>query len=277
MTPRGCRNSENGQFVFGQWCAWQELNLLPFGPEPNALSGELQARDGLCSLNCALRAPAHRDPRSERALRCMPVQHACGRQPCTHSDSSHFAHSGHPPVGGQSGGLEPVPRLRSDRRLHHQPRSIGCSAGGPSQRAMGTASNRRRDGRRHLPLHGKPGRVPGGAGSNVLHQIDRELRRCLRRPGAGRSRLGIRRFRFRATRVRTDLAWRDSRDRHWARPELVDLRPAALEDRLLAQVPLRRLCSGQQSRRRSVQSRHRSGGPSSDLTSILRRLRSHER
>jgi hypothetical protein len=28
------------------WCAWQELNLLPFGPEPNALSGELQARAG---------------------------------------------------------------------------------------------------------------------------------------------------------------------------------------------------------------------------------------
>jgi hypothetical protein len=25
-------------------CAWQESNLLPFGPEPNALSGELQAR-----------------------------------------------------------------------------------------------------------------------------------------------------------------------------------------------------------------------------------------
>lgn len=26
-------------------CAWQESNLLPFGPEPNALSGELQARE----------------------------------------------------------------------------------------------------------------------------------------------------------------------------------------------------------------------------------------
>jgi hypothetical protein len=30
----------------GRECAWQELNLLPFGPEPNALSGELQARIG---------------------------------------------------------------------------------------------------------------------------------------------------------------------------------------------------------------------------------------
>ncbi len=29
---------------FKVWCAWQESNLLPFGPEPNALSGELQAR-----------------------------------------------------------------------------------------------------------------------------------------------------------------------------------------------------------------------------------------
>ena len=31
-------------------CAWQESNLLPFGPEPNALSGELQAREVPCSL-----------------------------------------------------------------------------------------------------------------------------------------------------------------------------------------------------------------------------------
>jgi hypothetical protein len=31
-------------FEYNLWCAWQELNLLPFGPEPNALSGELQAR-----------------------------------------------------------------------------------------------------------------------------------------------------------------------------------------------------------------------------------------
>jgi hypothetical protein len=36
--------SIEGGFEFGIWCAWQESNLLPFGPEPNALSGELQAR-----------------------------------------------------------------------------------------------------------------------------------------------------------------------------------------------------------------------------------------
>src|SRR6266851_4587735 len=35
-------------------CAWQESNLLPFGPEPNALSGELQARERF-SLECGLR------------------------------------------------------------------------------------------------------------------------------------------------------------------------------------------------------------------------------
>ena len=35
------------------WCAWQESNLLPFGPEPNALSGELQARDRFTSLEGA--------------------------------------------------------------------------------------------------------------------------------------------------------------------------------------------------------------------------------
>jgi hypothetical protein len=34
-------------------CAWQESNLLPFGPEPNALSGELQARDRFTSLEAA--------------------------------------------------------------------------------------------------------------------------------------------------------------------------------------------------------------------------------
>ena len=28
-------------------CAWQESNLLPLGPQPNALSGELQARERL--------------------------------------------------------------------------------------------------------------------------------------------------------------------------------------------------------------------------------------
>src|SRR5260370_10217102 len=41
------------------WCAWQESNLLPFGPEPNALSGELQARGRFPSLpaelHCAVR------------------------------------------------------------------------------------------------------------------------------------------------------------------------------------------------------------------------------
>src|SRR4029077_9925508 len=37
-----------------QKCAWQESNLLPFGPEPNALSGELQARDRF-SLDCGVR------------------------------------------------------------------------------------------------------------------------------------------------------------------------------------------------------------------------------
>ena len=33
-----------GALEYGLKCAWQESNLLPFGPEPNALSGELQAR-----------------------------------------------------------------------------------------------------------------------------------------------------------------------------------------------------------------------------------------
>src|SRR5713226_9398895 len=37
-----------------EWCAWQESNLLPFGPEPNALSGELQARERF-SLDCGVR------------------------------------------------------------------------------------------------------------------------------------------------------------------------------------------------------------------------------
>jgi hypothetical protein len=43
----GAKGTESG------WCAWQESNLLPFGPEPNALSGELQARDRFTSLEAA--------------------------------------------------------------------------------------------------------------------------------------------------------------------------------------------------------------------------------
>src|SRR5258707_15878202 len=73
-------------------CAWQELNLLPFGPEPNALSGELQARDGLCSLNCALRGPAYRDPRSEHPDRRVPDQHTSyRREPIAEPISAHGA------------------------------------------------------------------------------------------------------------------------------------------------------------------------------------------
>ncbi len=51
-------------------CAWQESNLLPFGPEPNALSGELQALERF-SLNCGLRGSADRLDRDERAAGCM--------------------------------------------------------------------------------------------------------------------------------------------------------------------------------------------------------------
>ena len=40
----GLLSSRKGRFEYEIWCAWQESNLLPFGPEPNALSGELQAR-----------------------------------------------------------------------------------------------------------------------------------------------------------------------------------------------------------------------------------------
>lgn len=46
---KGSRSADSGA-DFDLKCAWQESNLLPFGPEPNALSGELQARDRFTSL-----------------------------------------------------------------------------------------------------------------------------------------------------------------------------------------------------------------------------------
>src|SRR6202521_2126265 len=98
------------RFEYGLWCAWQELNLLPFGPEPNALSGELQARYGLCSLNCALRGPAHSDPRSEHPDRLMPEQHAgrC-REPFTQPKSARGSHRCGSPVARGAGRIEPLP------------------------------------------------------------------------------------------------------------------------------------------------------------------------
>jgi hypothetical protein len=46
LNKRHSRADRNESLLPSGWCAWQELNLLPFGPEPNALSGELQARAG---------------------------------------------------------------------------------------------------------------------------------------------------------------------------------------------------------------------------------------
>ena len=51
LYPRGLFSEELCRHR--QKCAWQESNLLPFGPEPNALSGELQARDRFTSLEAA--------------------------------------------------------------------------------------------------------------------------------------------------------------------------------------------------------------------------------
>jgi hypothetical protein len=43
-------------FVFKKWCARQESNLLPCGPEPHALSGELRARIRPPSVSAGIRA-----------------------------------------------------------------------------------------------------------------------------------------------------------------------------------------------------------------------------
>src|SRR5438034_7968189 len=87
-----------GLFEYGLWCAWQESNLLPFGPEPNALSGELQARARLTSLDCARRDPIS-DRRSARRLSCgMSGQHARGSDAFSYPVTSYDGHRGRPPA-----------------------------------------------------------------------------------------------------------------------------------------------------------------------------------
>jgi hypothetical protein len=51
-----------GRLVFKKWCARQESNLLPCGPEPHALSGELRARSGPPSVVGDLTASSRGGP-----------------------------------------------------------------------------------------------------------------------------------------------------------------------------------------------------------------------
>src|SRR5437870_4308834 len=98
-------------------CAWQESNLLPFGPEPNALSGELQARDRLISLDCGPRETADSGDRDGRDRGGVP-----GIKP----PGTNALSQPHPPqarsVGGASSSRSPsivkaVLGLRRHRRL----------------------------------------------------------------------------------------------------------------------------------------------------------------
>ena len=109
---------------FGEKCAWQESNLLPFGPEPNALSGELQARGRFPSLpaalNCAVREQGdRRDGNHARAgslhltagERTAPLASA---KPVTAQPGDIDAAG----AGGSSRTAVAVPRVRTDRGLH---------------------------------------------------------------------------------------------------------------------------------------------------------------
>ena len=69
-------------------CAWQESNLLPFGPEPNALSGELQARERF-SLDCGVRGQTCRPRGCSGSRRRMPEHPAGGTDPNAQSITSH--------------------------------------------------------------------------------------------------------------------------------------------------------------------------------------------
>src|SRR5207244_9911127 len=69
-------------------CAWQESNLLPFGPEPNALSGELQAREYLVSLNSGPRGPIRVAAADGARACCLSERHASGIQPGPESISA---------------------------------------------------------------------------------------------------------------------------------------------------------------------------------------------
>jgi hypothetical protein len=140
-------------------CAWQESNLLPFGPEPNALSGELQARDSLCSLNCGPRGSGYRGRWIGRPCRCMSEQHASRGQPAPKPDAIDCADGCRPPVGRYPRGFERMPWVRSDRRLHCDARACGRGSRWSSPHAMGAASRLRRDFRGYLALHRYPGGV----------------------------------------------------------------------------------------------------------------------
>ena len=237
-------------------CAWQESNLLPFGPEPNALSGELQAREDLCSLNCALRAPAHRDPRSERAC-CMPVRHAsCIQSAAAQPDAIQFPDLGHPAIGRHPVGIEGMPWVWPDRRLHHKPRPFRAGARGESRHAVAAAGRRRGNRRSNRAVHGQPRRLQCGAGSDLKRQVDHQLRRDLRRLGPGGSSMGLRRFRFCTSRPGGNSSRRRPWNRYRSWPQLLDLRPFKHPVGGLAQIGFRSARGGQQPRRGRVQSRH---------------------
>src|SRR5439155_23648166 len=91
-----------GLFEYSGWCAWKESNLLPFGPEPNALSGELQARDRLTSLDCGPRETADSGDRDGRDRGGVP-----GIKP----PGTNALYQPHPPqarsVGGASSSRRP--------------------------------------------------------------------------------------------------------------------------------------------------------------------------
>src|ERR1700694_3489661 len=99
-------------------CAWQESNLLPFGPEPNALSGELQARWDSPSLNCGPRDSTCDVARGFCAVDRLREPDAPRFQPRADPDATHRTNRGHPSVERRPADPCGVPGLWSDRRLH---------------------------------------------------------------------------------------------------------------------------------------------------------------
>src|SRR2546423_1682664 len=107
-------------------CAWQESNLLPFGPEPNALSGELQARGRFPSLpvalNCAVREQVDRRAGNYAhagRLHITPRQRAAPLAPAE-PDSAQSCGIDAAGAGGSSRAALAVSGVRADRGLHRR-------------------------------------------------------------------------------------------------------------------------------------------------------------
>ncbi len=121
-------------------CAWQESNLLPFGPEPNALSGELQARERF-SLDCGVRGSIFIPVPGRRPRSRVPKHRATGANSDTQPIAPHRCRRRSAAVERRHQRPQPVCGHRSARHLHQQSASVLARVGEPPHRRVAVAAN----------------------------------------------------------------------------------------------------------------------------------------